>query len=53
VEQLAYRLWQLQREVVRARYEGVGVSIVEWREGTPLVAALEEVIAFRRRVRHG
>jgi uncharacterized protein (DUF58 family) len=53
VEQLAYRLWQLQREVIRARYEGVGVSIVEWREGTPLVAALEEVIAFRRRVRHG
>ena len=53
VDQLAYRLWQLQREVIRARYEGVGVSIVEWREGTPLVAALEEVIAFRRRVRHG
>jgi uncharacterized protein (DUF58 family) len=53
VEQLAYRLWQLQREVIRARYEGVGVSIVEWQEGTPLVAALEEVIAFRRRVRHG
>jgi len=53
VEQLAYRLWQLQREVIRARYEGVGVSIVEWREGAPLVASLEEVIAFRRRVRHG
>ena len=53
VDQLAYRLWQLQREVIRARYEGVGVSIAEWREGTPLVAALEEVIAFRRRVRHG
>ena len=52
LEELAYRLWKLRREVVRARYERAGVAIVEWREGRPLVAALEEVSAFRRRARY-
>jgi uncharacterized protein (DUF58 family) len=51
VEQLAYRLWKLRREAVRAQYERVGVAIVEWREGTPLISAIEEVSAFRRRAR--
>lgn len=53
LDQLAYRIWRLRREAVRARYERVGVAIVEWREGMPLVAALEEVSAFRRRAHFG
>jgi uncharacterized protein (DUF58 family) len=53
IEQLAFRLWKLRREVLRARYESVGVSIVEWDVAKPFVSALEEVTAFRRRVRLG
>jgi uncharacterized protein (DUF58 family) len=53
LDQLAFRIWRFRREAIRARYERVGVAIVEWREGMPLVAALEEVSAFRRRARFG
>jgi uncharacterized protein (DUF58 family) len=51
-EELAYRLWQLKREALRARYRRVGVPVVEWREGVPLEGALAEVGAFRRRARY-
>jgi uncharacterized protein (DUF58 family) len=45
---VAYRLWLLRREVLRSRYRRLGVPIVEWREGTPAAAVLEEVRAWRR-----
>jgi hypothetical protein len=45
---LAYRLWQLSRDALRLRYVQAGVPVVEWRDGEPLDAALEEVTAFRR-----
>jgi uncharacterized protein (DUF58 family) len=48
---LAHRLWRLQREALRWRYEQVGVPVVNWREGVPLAAALEEVNAFRHLAR--
>ena len=51
-EELAYRLWQLKREALRARYERVGVPVVEWRNDLPLEAALAEVGAFRRQARY-
>jgi uncharacterized protein (DUF58 family) len=51
-EELAYRLWQLKREALRARYERVGVPVVEWRTDMPLEAALAEVGAFRRQARY-
>jgi uncharacterized protein (DUF58 family) len=51
-EELAYRLWQLKRETLRARYRRVGVTVVEWNEETPLEAALAEVGAFRQRARY-
>jgi uncharacterized protein (DUF58 family) len=51
-EELAYRLWQLKREVLRSRYRRVGVPVVEWREGEPLEGALAEVGAFRRQARY-
>jgi uncharacterized protein (DUF58 family) len=50
-ERLAHRLWLLKREVLRARYQQVGVPVVEWREQMPLQAALEEVRTFRRHAR--
>ena len=51
-EELAYRLWQLKRDALRARYQRFGVPIVEWHEGEPLEGALAEVGAFRRQARY-
>jgi uncharacterized protein (DUF58 family) len=51
-EELAYRLWHMKREALRARYERVGVPVVDWRAGMPLEAALAEVGAFRRQARY-
>jgi uncharacterized protein (DUF58 family) len=48
---LAYRLWRLSRESLRARYEEAGVPVVEWVDGMPLDAMLEEVTAYRRHAR--
>lgn len=45
---IAHRLWLMRREVLRARYRNLGVPIVEWREGVPAAAVLEEVRAWRR-----
>src|SRR5207248_2720629 len=50
-DRLAHRLWLLRREELRGRYRRAGVPIVEWREGTPLAAELEEVRAWRRYAR--
>jgi hypothetical protein len=49
--ELEHRLWRLSREALRWRYEQVGVPVVNWREGVPLAAALEEVNAFRHLAR--
>src|SRR5215204_3453348 len=51
LEQLAFRLWRLRREALRAEYERVGVPVVPWRDGESLQAALEEVRSFRRGAR--
>jgi uncharacterized protein (DUF58 family) len=51
IDRLAHRLWLLRRETLRSRYLRLGVPVVEWREGVPLQAALEEVRAFRRHAR--
>ena len=50
-ERLAYRLWRLRREALRSKYASLGVPIVEWREGVPMEAVVEEVRAFRRHAR--
>jgi uncharacterized protein (DUF58 family) len=47
-EELALRLWRLSRGALRYRYERMGVPVVEWHEGMPLAAAIEEVRSFRR-----
>jgi uncharacterized protein (DUF58 family) len=49
---LAHRLWVMKRRALRTSYERVGVPVVEWRDGTPLAAPVEEVAAFRRHARH-
>jgi hypothetical protein len=35
---VAYRLWKLQRDAVRAEYAAAGVPVAEWRDGEPLAA---------------
>ena len=50
-KQLAYRLWRLRREALRTKYAALGVPIVEWHEGVPMEAVVEEVRAFRRHAR--
>jgi uncharacterized protein (DUF58 family) len=51
LEQLAFRLWRLRRDALRAQYERVGVPVVPWRHGESLQVALEEVRSFRRGAR--
>jgi len=49
---LAYELWRLQRDALRARLRALGIGVAVWgREGT-LGPALEGVNAFRRSTRH-
>jgi uncharacterized protein (DUF58 family) len=51
LDELARRLWLLRRDALRSRYLRLGVPVVEWSEGAPLQAALEEVRTFRRHAR--
>jgi uncharacterized protein (DUF58 family) len=51
LDELAYRLWLLRRDALRASYLRLGVPVVEWRKDAPLQAALEEVRTFRRHAR--
>lgn len=50
-DQLAYRLWRLERESLRAQFRAAGIPVVPWEEGSPLAAPLEEVTRFRRSAR--
>jgi uncharacterized protein (DUF58 family) len=50
-DQLAYRLWLLEREAQRARLERLGVGIARWSDELALGAALEGVRTYRRRAR--
>jgi uncharacterized protein (DUF58 family) len=46
--ELAHRIWLLERDVARARFERAGVAVGTWDGDTSLAGALEEVRAFRR-----
>jgi uncharacterized protein (DUF58 family) len=49
---LPLRLWRLQRDTLRARFEMLGVPVARWEyPGTNLELAVEEVITFRRHAR--
>jgi uncharacterized protein (DUF58 family) len=50
-ERLAYRLWLLERETIRARLVRLGVAVARWTEDVELDAALEGVRTYRRRAR--
>lgn len=48
---LAYRLWLLEREVLRSRLERLGVGVARWGDDVSLEAALEGVRTYRRNAR--
>jgi uncharacterized protein (DUF58 family) len=49
--ELAWRIWMLQREALRTRYERAGVPVGTWDDSAPLATAIEEVRSFRRHAR--
>jgi uncharacterized protein (DUF58 family) len=51
--ELAHRLWRLRREELRTGLRRAGATVVEWRQGVPFEAALEEARAVRRAARAG
>jgi uncharacterized protein (DUF58 family) len=50
--ELAWRLWQLERDALRIRYQRLGVAVAEWRPEEPLEIPIGEVRRFQRRLRH-
>ena len=50
-ERLAYRLWLLDREVLRARLARLGIAVARWGDDTELDSALEGVRTYRQRAR--
>ena len=51
-QRLPLRLWRLQRETLRARFETLGVPVARWEfPHTSVELAIEEVMTFRRRAR--
>ncbi len=50
LEQLAYRLWILEREALRARIARLGIALARWTDDVELEAALEGVRTYRRKV---
>ena len=48
VERLAYRLWLLEREVLRSRLARLGIAVARWGDDVELDGRLEEVRTFRR-----
>jgi uncharacterized protein (DUF58 family) len=49
VDELAHRLWLLEREILRVRLSRLGVAHARWTEEIELQTAVEGVRAFRRR----
>ena len=50
-EALAYRLWLLERDVLRMRLGRAGIAVGRWGDETSLAEALEGVTTFRRYAR--
>ncbi|MGH3442495.1 MAG: hypothetical protein ACRDUY_10750, partial [Nitriliruptorales bacterium] len=49
VEDLARRLWRLERELVRARLLDRGIAVVAWSPDAPLDLPFTEMEVLRRR----
>jgi uncharacterized protein (DUF58 family) len=49
---IAYRLWRLERDALRARLQALGVGVAVWQGDANLGPVLEGVNTFRRSTRH-
>lgn len=49
--QLAFKIWQMEREALRYRFQCLGVPVVIWEIGQPFEQVLREVQGFRRYTR--
>ena len=49
---VAYELWRLQREALRARLQSLGIGVAVWERDGTLGPALEGVNTFRRSAQH-
>jgi uncharacterized protein (DUF58 family) len=50
-DDLALRIWRLDRELLRDRFRRLGIPVATWTEGQPLEQPVREVQAFRRAAR--
>jgi uncharacterized protein (DUF58 family) len=50
-DQVAFRLWRLEREAMRARLRALGIGVAVWEQDDDLGPALEGVNSFRRSAR--
>lgn len=48
---LAYRVWVMEREMLRRRLHGVGIAVTEWRDDEFIQQPVWEVERFRRSAR--
>lgn len=46
--QLAFKIWEMEREALRYRFHCLGVPVAVWNTGQPFEQVLREVQAFRR-----
>jgi uncharacterized protein (DUF58 family) len=51
-DSVAYELWRLEREALRARLRSLGIGVALWQENGELGPAVEGVNSFRRSARH-
>ncbi len=51
IDELAWRLWLLQREQLRARLVAMGIAVSRWDDDQPLDVVLEGVRTYRRHAR--
>ena len=51
LDDLAWRIWNLRREAIRAQLHSRGVAVSTWSDDEPLDPHLEEVRSFRRQAR--
>jgi uncharacterized protein (DUF58 family) len=49
VAALAHRMWIMEREAQRGRYQAMGMPVVEWTEDRPIAVAVEELRLLQRR----
>ena len=48
---LAHHVWEMEREMLRRRLQGVGIAVAEWRGDELIQQPIWEVERFRRSAR--